>query len=69
VKWRESDRDVRRLVAKIEEAQREWQVQQQQGKYLLEGRLLGDAKRLLKDRSETLVGDVRSFVIKSLEKC
>jgi hypothetical protein len=67
VKWREIDRDLRRLVDKIEEARRDWLVQKQQGKYLLEGRLLGDAKRLLKDRSETLVGDVRGFVIKSLQ--
>jgi Caspase domain/Pentapeptide repeats (8 copies) len=65
VKWRERDRDLRRLVDKIEEARREWQVQKQQRKYLLEGRLLGDAKRLLKDRSDSLLGDVRSFVIKS----
>jgi uncharacterized protein YjbI with pentapeptide repeats len=65
VKWREIDRDLRRLVDKIEEARRDWQEQKQKGKYLLEGRLLGDAKRLLKNRSETLVGDVRSFVIKS----
>lgn len=67
VKWREIDRDVRRLVDKIEEARRDWIAQKQQGKYLLEGRLLGDAKRLLKDRSETLVGEVRSFVTKSLQ--
>jgi uncharacterized protein YjbI with pentapeptide repeats len=67
MKWREIDRDLRRLVDKIEEARREWQVQKQQRKYLLEGRLLGDAKRLQKDRSESLVGDVRSFVIRSLE--
>ncbi len=65
VKWRESDRDVRRLVDKIEESRRDWLVKKQQGKYLLEGRLLGDAKRLLKDRSESLLGEVRSFVIKS----
>ncbi len=65
VKWREIDRDVRRLVDKIEEVRRDWLAQKQQGKYLLEGRLLGDAKRLLKDRSESLVGEVRSFVIKS----
>jgi hypothetical protein len=58
VKWREIDRDLRRLVDKIEEARREWQVQKQKGKYLLEGRLLRDAKRLLKDRSEALVGEV-----------
>jgi uncharacterized protein YjbI with pentapeptide repeats len=67
VKWREIDRDLRRLVDKIEEARRDWLVKKQQGKYLLEGRLLGDAKRLLKDRSEALLGEVRSFVIKSLE--
>jgi hypothetical protein len=67
VKWREIDRDVRRLVDKIEEARREWLVKKQQGKYLLEGRLLGDAKRLLKDRSEVLVGEVRSFVNRSLQ--
>jgi hypothetical protein len=65
VKWREIDRDLRRLVDKIEEARRDWLVKKQQRKYLLEGRLLGDAKRLLKDRSESLLGEVRSFVIKS----
>jgi hypothetical protein len=65
VKWREIDRDLRRLVDKIEEARREWQVQKQQREYLLDGRLLGDAKRLLKDRSDSLLGEVRSFVVKS----
>jgi uncharacterized protein YjbI with pentapeptide repeats len=67
VKWRESNRDERRLGAKIEEARREWHTQKQQGKYLLEGRLLGDAKRLLKDRSEILLEEVQSFVKKSLQ--
>jgi Caspase domain/Pentapeptide repeats (8 copies) len=64
-KWRESDREVRRLVDKIEEAEKEWKAQKQQWKYLLEWRLLGDAKPLLKDRSEPLSGEIRSFVIKS----
>jgi hypothetical protein len=67
VKWREIDRENRILVDEIEAKYRKWQVQKQQGKYLLEGRLLGDAKRLMKNRSETLVGEVRSFVIKSLK--
>ncbi len=44
VKWREIDRDLRRLVDKIEEARREWQVQKQQGKYLLEGRCRSGAR-------------------------
>jgi hypothetical protein len=65
VKWREIDRDVRRLVDKIEEARREWKVQKQQRKYLLERRLLGDAKRLWKDRSWLLSNEVRLFIMKS----
>jgi hypothetical protein len=67
VKWREIDRDLRRLVDKIEEARREWLVQREQRQYLLEGRLLKDAKQLLKTRSTYLGKESRSFVIKSLK--
>jgi uncharacterized protein YjbI with pentapeptide repeats len=69
MKWRESDRGVRQLVDKIEEAQREWQEQKSKkdkNYYSLAGPMLKKAKELLKDRPEFLVGEVRSFVVESL---
>jgi Caspase domain/Pentapeptide repeats (8 copies) len=70
VKWREIDRDVRRLVDKIEEARREWQVQKSKkdkNYYSLQGPMLKKAKGLLKDRPELLVSEVRAFVVESLK--
>lgn len=64
VGWREVDRETRRLVDKIEDAQREWQANHQKRRYLLEGRLLKDARRLLKERSEVVVG-AKVFIQKS----
>ncbi|MGI0494608.1 pentapeptide repeat-containing protein [Alkalinema pantanalense CENA528] len=64
VGWREVDRETRRLVDKIEDAQREWQANHQKRKYLLEGRLLKDARRLLKARPEIVLG-VKGFIQKS----
>jgi Caspase domain/Pentapeptide repeats (8 copies) len=70
VKWRESDREARRLVAKIEEARREWKTQKSKkdkNYYSLQGPMLKKAKGLLKDRPELLVGEVRAFVLESLK--
>ncbi len=70
VKWREIDRDLRRLVDKIEEARREWLVQKSkkdQNYYTLQGPMLKSAKDLLKNRPELLLSDARSFVVKSLK--
>lgn len=64
VGWRESDRETRRLVDKIEDAKREWQTQKKRA-YLLDGRLLKDARRLLKDKPEAVLG-AKSFIQKSL---
>ncbi|KAM3094613.1 pentapeptide repeat-containing protein [Phormidesmis sp. 146-12] len=64
VGWRESDRETRRLVDKIEDAKREWQAEGKR-KYLLDGRLLKDAKRLLKDKPEAVLG-AKAFIQKSL---
>ncbi|MBD2078710.1 pentapeptide repeat-containing protein [Leptolyngbya sp. FACHB-17] len=64
VGWRESDRKTRRLVDKIEDAKREWQTHRKR-QYLLDGRLLKDAKRLLKDKPEAVLG-AKAFIQKSL---
>jgi hypothetical protein len=64
VGWRESNRETRRLVDKIEDAKREWQTHRKR-QYLLDGRLLKDAKRLLKDKPETVLG-AKAFIQKSL---
>ena len=45
-RWREGDRDVRRVVQRVEDARREWQEQKQSKRYLLEGRSLQDTFRL-----------------------
>jgi Caspase domain/Pentapeptide repeats (8 copies) len=63
--WRESDREVRRIVDKIEDARREWQDNRKQRRYLLDGRLLKDAKRLLKEESAVVISS-KAFIQKSL---
>jgi hypothetical protein len=65
VKWREQDRDLRRLVDRIEDAQRDWLKQGQKRVDLLQGRLLKDARRLLKQQGETVAG-TKDFIQKSL---
>jgi hypothetical protein len=64
VGWREGDREVRRIVDKIEDARREWGEKGKKRRYLLEGRLLKDGKRLLKDSPADVVG-VKGFIWKS----
>lgn len=64
-KWRERDRDVRRLVDKIEDAQREWLKQGRKRQDLLQGRLLKDARQLLKQQAEAITG-TKVFIQKSL---
>jgi hypothetical protein len=64
-KWREQDRDLRRLVDKIEDAQREWVQQGKKRQDLLQGRLLKDARRLLKQRLEVARG-TKAFIQQSL---
>ena len=63
VGWREDDREIRRLVDKIEDAKREWQTQKKR-EYLLDGRLLKDARRLLKDKPNVVLG-AKAFIQKS----
>lgn len=64
VKWREQDRDLRRLVDRIEDSQRDWIKQGQKRQNLLQGRLLKDARRLLKQRVEGIAG-AKEFILKS----
>ncbi|NEQ66367.1 MAG: AAA family ATPase [Symploca sp. SIO2D2] len=64
--WVDKNRDVQSLVQSVEDAQQVWQAQGKKTKYLLEGRLLKKAKRLLKELSDVVTGDVRSFVRQSL---
>jgi uncharacterized protein YjbI with pentapeptide repeats len=63
--WRESNREVRLIVDKIEDARREWADKGKKWRYLLEGRLLKDGKRLLKDAPANVVG-TKGFIRKSL---
>jgi hypothetical protein len=63
--WRENDREVRRIVDKVEDAKREWTDKGKKRRDLLEGRLLKDAKRLLKDAPADVVG-TKGFIRKSL---
>ncbi len=64
-KWREQDRNLRRLVDRIEDAQREWVQQGKKWQDLLQGRLLKDARRLLKRQAEAVIGTKR-FIQESL---
>jgi uncharacterized protein YjbI with pentapeptide repeats len=64
-KWREQDRDLRRLVDKIEDAKRDWLNQGRKRQNLLQGRLLKDARRLLKHQGEAVAG-TQGFIRKSL---
>jgi hypothetical protein len=63
--WREQERDLRRLVDRIEDAQREWNTRGKKRQDLLQGRLLRDARRLLKQQAEAVAGPKR-FIQKSL---
>jgi Pentapeptide repeats (8 copies) len=63
--WREQDRDLRRLVDKIEDAQRDWLKQGKKRQDLLQGRLLKDARQLLKKQAEAVAG-TKDFIRKSL---
>ncbi len=65
VGWRESDREVRRIVDKIEDEQRAWQDNGKKRRYLLDGRLLKDAQRLLKEKSAAVMGS-KAFIQQSL---
>jgi Pentapeptide repeats (8 copies) len=62
--WRENNREVRRIVDRIEDARREWGEKGKKRRDLLEGRLLKDGKRLLKDAPADVMG-VKGFVWKS----
>jgi Caspase domain/Pentapeptide repeats (8 copies) len=62
--WRENDREVRRIVDKVEDARREWTDKGKKRRDLLEGRLLKDGKRLLKDAPANVVG-TKGFIWKS----
>jgi hypothetical protein len=65
VGWRENDREVRQIIDKVEDARREWTEKGKKRRYLLEGRLLKDGKRLLKDSPADVVG-TKGFIRKSL---
>ena len=62
--WVDEDRNLRQLMQTVEDEWEIWCVEKKR-KDLLEGRLLKDAKRLLKKRVE-VSGEVRSFVWQSL---
>jgi uncharacterized protein YjbI with pentapeptide repeats len=62
--WVDEDRNLRQLMQTVEDEWETWCVEKKR-KDLLEGRLLKDAKRLLKKRVE-VSGEVRSFVRQSL---
>jgi len=62
--WVDEDRNLRQLMQTVEDEWEVWCVEKKR-KDLLEGRLLKDAKRLLKKRVE-VSGEVRSFVRQSL---
>lgn len=63
--WREQDRDLRRLIDRIEDAQRDWLKQGKKRQDLLQGRLLKDARRLLK-RQATAMAGTKAFIHQSL---
>jgi uncharacterized protein YjbI with pentapeptide repeats len=65
VTWREGDREVRRIVDAIEDAKRKWIDQGKKRRDLLEGRLLRDGRRSLKDAPAEVLG-AKSFIRKSL---
>jgi uncharacterized protein YjbI with pentapeptide repeats len=64
-KWREQDRDLRRLVDRIEDAHRDWLKQGQKRQDFLQGRLLKDARQLLKQQAEAVAG-TKDFIRRSL---
>jgi uncharacterized protein YjbI with pentapeptide repeats len=63
--WRAQDRDLRRLVNRIEDAHRDWLRQGKKRQDLLPGRLLKNARQLLKQQGEAIVG-TKAFVQQSL---
>jgi uncharacterized protein YjbI with pentapeptide repeats/energy-coupling factor transporter ATP-binding protein EcfA2 len=65
VTWRSQDRDLRRLIDKIDDAQRDWQTQGNKRQDLLQGRLLKDAKRLLNQQPAS-VASAKAFIHRSL---
>lgn len=65
VTWREGDREVRRIVDAIEDARRAWTDKGKKRRDLLEGRLLKDGKRLLKEAPAEVFG-AKGFIRKSL---
>ena len=65
VTWREGDREVRRIVDAIEDARRVWTDKGKKRRDLLEGRLLKNGKRLLKDVPAEVFG-AKGFIRKSL---
>ncbi|OUC14681.1 MAG: hypothetical protein B0A82_10115 [Alkalinema sp. CACIAM 70d] len=65
VGWRENGRQVRRIVDSVEDLLRAWNDSGKKRRYLLEGRLLKDARRLLKDAPADVVA-AKSFIWKSL---
>lgn len=69
--WREQDRDTRRLIQELEAAQREWKNEniknhKEAKRYFLEGRLLQDAKQLLKTRKDEFSETLQTFIHRSL---
>ena len=65
VTWREGDREVRRIVDAIEDAKRKWIAQGKKRRDLLEGRLLKDGRRSLKEAPAEVFG-AQGFIRKSL---
>jgi uncharacterized protein YjbI with pentapeptide repeats/energy-coupling factor transporter ATP-binding protein EcfA2 len=62
--WLKTDRDDRQIVDKLEDAYKKWRKEKKR-QNLLEGRLLKDGKRLLKDAPADVVG-TKEFIQKSL---
>ncbi len=63
--WCAQDRDLRRLVDRIEDAQRDWLKQGKKRQDFIQGRLLKDARQLLKQQAEMVAG-TKDFIRKSL---
>ncbi len=56
VSWRQEDRDLRRLVQRLEDAHKEWQAKEESDQYLMSGGLLLELKEQWSELAKILSG-------------
>ncbi len=66
--WRQQDRDLRRLVQRVEDEEKEWRQKKQDERYLLQGGLLAEIREQWETVQAELTPDSRKFYQQSDEQ-